>query len=146
MQISSRFSIAIHIFACIETFRKNCKLTSNTLAESINVNPVIIRRVLQQLKNRGLITVARGSGGASIAKPLGEISLYDVYAAVECIEEGRLFRFHEKPNQDCPVGRNIHSVLGNKMEQIQKTMEEEMTRITLEEVIKDIQDRIEKET
>ena len=69
MQISSRFTMAIHIFACIDTFEKDHKLTSEFLASSVNVNPVVIRRLLQQLKAAKLITVTRGSGGAAIAKP-----------------------------------------------------------------------------
>lgn len=72
MQISSRFTIAVHILACIDTFDGRYKLTSDFLAESVNVNPVIIRRLLLQLKAAGLVNVRRGSGGASIARPLGE--------------------------------------------------------------------------
>lgn len=54
MQISSRFTIAIHIFTCMETFGGEYKITSDFLASSINVNPVIIRKILSQLKNAGL--------------------------------------------------------------------------------------------
>lgn len=69
MQISSRFTLAVHIFACIETFQDARKVTSEFLAGSTNVNPVIIRKILGQLKAAGLVEVARGTGGASIAKP-----------------------------------------------------------------------------
>lgn len=137
MQISSRFTIAIHIFACIDTFEKDYKLTSDFLAGSVNVNPVVIRRILQQLKQAGLITVARGSGGASIAKPLDEIKFLDVYKAVECVSSGELFHFHENPSDKCPVGRNIHKVLDDKLDSIQKAMEDEMARITIADVIED---------
>ena len=60
MQISSRFTIAVHIFDCIETFQGKYKLTSDFLASSVNVNPVIIRKILSQLRNAGLVNVARG--------------------------------------------------------------------------------------
>ena len=95
MQISSRFTIAVHIFACIDTFKEEFKLTSEFLAASINVNPVIIRKILSQLKAAGLVKVQRGSGGASIAKPLDEITFFDIYQAVECVEHGESFSFHE---------------------------------------------------
>ena len=75
MQISSRFTIAIHIFACIDAFEDEYKITSDFLADSVNVNPVVIRKILSQLKGAGLIDVRRGSGGASIAKPKDEITL-----------------------------------------------------------------------
>ncbi len=76
MQISSRFTIAVHVLICIETFKNDYKVTSDFLASSVNVNPVVIRRLLQQLKKAGLITVKRGSGGADIEKPLEEVKFY----------------------------------------------------------------------
>ena len=119
MQISGRFTIAVHILICIETFKDDYKITSDFLASSVNVNPVVIRRLLQQLKKAGIINVKRGSGGAYIEKPLDEITLLDVYNAVECIDNGNLFHFHENPNSRCPVGRNIHSVLDRRLDSIQ---------------------------
>lgn len=145
MQISSRFTIAVHIFACIETFKVDSKITSDFLASSVNVNPVIIRKILSQLKNAGLVEVQRGSGGASIAKPLEEISFRDIYFAVECIDNGELFHFHENSNHDCPVGRNIHNILDSKLEQVQKALENELQKITLADVIKDTRYYIDKE-
>ena len=143
MQISSRFTIAVHIFVCIDTFKDDCKITSDFLASSVNVNPVIIRKILSQLKNAGLVEVQRGSGGTSISKPLEEINLLDIYFAVECIDNGELFHFHENPNHKCPVGRNIHNVLDSKLEQVQKALENELQKITLADIIKDTQYYIE---
>ncbi len=137
MQISSRFTLAVHIFACIDVFKDDYKVTSEFLAGSTNVNPVIVRKILGQLKAAGLVEVARGSGGASIPKPLGEISFLDIYNAVECIEKGELFHFHENPNAECPVGRNIHVVLDDKLMRVQKAMEAELFSITLEDVMRD---------
>ncbi len=140
MQISSRFTIAIHIFCCIDVFEKDYKITSDFLAGSVNVNPVVIRRLLAQLKAAGLITVARGTGGAAIARPLDEITFYDVYMAVECIEDNELFHFHENPSTSCPVGRNIYKGLDDKLKRVQAAMEREMKGIT----VKDVKDDIEK--
>ena len=137
MQISSRFTLAVHIFACIDVFKDDYKVTSEFLAGSTNVNPVIVRKILGQLKAAGLVEVVRGSGGASIPKHLGEISFLDIYNAVECIEKGELFHFHENPNAECPVGRNIHVVLDDKLMRVQKAMEAELFSITLEDVMRD---------
>ena len=139
MQISSRFTIALHIFACIVTFGQDHKITSEFLADSVNVNPVIIRKLLSQLKGAGLVTVQRGSGGTALAKPPEDITFLDVYRAVECVEKGELFHFHENPNRKCPVGRNIHHVLDEKLQQIQRAMEQEMAGITVADVIRDTQ-------
>ncbi len=138
MQISSRFTIAIHIFSCINTFEKERKVTSDFLASSVEVNPVVIRRILLQLKAAGLVSVQRGTGGTAITKPLDEITFLDIYKAVECIEDGKLFHFHENPNMECPVGRNIHKVLDEKLERVQKAMEQEMDSITLADIVRDL--------
>ncbi len=139
MQISSRFTIAIHMLACMDVFQDEYKITSDFLASSINVNPVIIRKILSQLKDAGLIEVKRGPGGATIAKPLDEITFFDVYQSVDCIEENTLFHFHENPNMDCPVGKNIHQVLDDKLLRIQAAMEQELKSITLADMASDLE-------
>lgn len=137
MQISSRFTLAVHIFACIDTFQDDYKVTSDFLAGSTNVNPVIVRKILGQLKAAGLVDVARGSGGASVARPLDEITFLDIYRAVECVENGELFHFHENPNPECPVGKNIHLILDEKLDRVQTAMERELASITLADVKRD---------
>ncbi|MCI9545173.1 MAG: Rrf2 family transcriptional regulator [Lachnospiraceae bacterium] len=137
MQISSRFTIAVHVLICIEAFKNDYKVTSDFLASSVNVNPVVIRRLLQQLKKAGLINVKRGSGGADIEKPLDEITLLDLYHAVECVENGELFHFHESPNPLCPVGKNIHALLDGRLDEVQKAMEEEMSSVSIQDIMND---------
>ena len=137
MQISSRFTVAAHMLICIEMFKNERKVTSDFLASSVNVNPVVIRRILQQLKGAGIVTVTRGSGGADTAKPLDEITLLDLYNAVECVDDGALFHFHEDPNQLCPVGRSIHAVLDGRLEDIQRAMEEQMKSVTIRDIVED---------
>ena len=139
MQISSRFTLAIHIFACVDIFKNDYKVTSDFISKSTNVNPVIIRKILLQLRNAGLIEVARGTGGTTITRPLSEITFLDIYRAVECVEDNTLFHFHENPNEKCPVGRNIHNVLDDKLQRVQAAMERELRSITLEDVKKDLE-------
>lgn len=131
MQISSKFTVALHIFTCVDAFKDEYKVTSDFLAGSINTNPVIVRRLLAKLKNAGLIKVARGTGGIELTRPLNKISFLDVYAAIEPENNADLFRFHESPNPKCPVGRNIHNLLDGKLAAIQEAMESEMKRYTI---------------
>lgn len=143
MQISSRFTMAIHMFACIETFTDR-KMTSDFMAASIGTNPVIVRKLLQQLKAAGLIEVSRGTGGVTVTKPLDEITFLDVYKAVECTPDEQLFHFHENPNPKCPVGKNIHHVLDDRLNQVQKAMEDKLATMTLADVKNDVALCIEK--
>lgn len=142
MQISSRFTLAVHILVCIDTFKNQYKVTSDFLASSTNVNPVIVRKILGQLKNADLVEVARGSGGATITRPLNEITFLDIYKAVECVESGELFHFHENPNDKCPVGHNIHNVMDKRLNQVQQAMENELESITLADVAEDLKQYI----
>ena len=144
MQISSRFTIALHIFTCVDTFKGEYKITSEFLAGSINTNPVIIRKILTQLKNAGLITVARGTGGILPTRTLNEISFYDVYQAIEPVENGDLFNFHSSPNPQCPVGKNIHALLDDKLKTIQLAMENEMKKYTLDDLRIEMQELLKK--
>ena len=145
MQITSRFTIALHIFTCVETFKDDYKVTSDFLASSINTNPVIIRKILSQLKNAGLITVARGTGGITPTRAITEITFYDVYQAIEPVENGDLFHFHEAPNPECPVGRNIHSLLDDKLKAIQDAMEAEMKKYTVADLDAGLKEILKKE-
>ena len=138
MQISSRFTIAIHILICIALYGEKEPATSESLARSIGAHPVVIRRILGQLRRARLITVARGrEGGAHIARPLAEITLADIFRATECIGDDTLFSFHEKPNPACPIGRSIHTILDGRLDAIQCAMERAMEAVTLADLVKE---------
>lgn len=143
MRITSRFTMAIHLLTAIEVFKSDYKVTSDFLASSINTNPVVVRRLLQQLKAAGLIEVARGSGGTTLKKKPEEITLYDVYQAVDCVENGELFHFHDAPNQKCPVGRNMHTVLDKRLVKMQEALENEMKSSSIEDILNETRQLIE---
>ena len=138
MQITSRFTVAVHMLLCMDVFQDEYKVTSEFLAGSIGVNPVIIRKLLSQLKDAGLAKVRRGPGGAVPARPLEEITFLDIYRAVDCIGGDALFHFHENPSPGCPVGKNIHRVLDGRLLQVQDAMERELKTITLAMVKQDL--------
>ena len=138
MQITSKFTIAAHIIAAIDYFKDSEKVTSNFLAGSVGANPVIVRNVMGNLKESGIIAISQGKSGISLAKELDEITFYDVYKAVDCVDDEGLFHFHEKPNINCPVGRNIHSAMDEKLQRVQNIMENELSRITMADVVTDV--------
>ncbi len=140
MQFSSRLTIATHILLCIETFKDDYKVTSNFLASSVNTNPVIVRNILGLLSSAGIVEIKAGVGGASLAKSPNEITLLDIFKAVE--KEESLFHFHENPNPQCPVGRTVHSVMDGKLDNIQSAMENEMDKITLNQLVKETKEQI----
>ncbi len=137
MQITSKFTIAVHIITAIDFFKDTEKVTSNFLAGSVGANPVIVRNVMGQLKEVGIIEISQGKSGITLAKDLEDITFFDIYKAVDCINEQGLFHFHENPNAACPVGRNIHKSTDDRLKKIQLAMEDEMKQITLADVVAD---------
>jgi len=131
-QISTRFSMAVHTLSLITVNPGDC--TGDFIAASVNTNPVIIRRIMGMLKKAGLVDVRPGVGGASLLKSPEEITLLDVYRAVDVIEENELFRIHEQPNYKCPVGRNIERVLQSELKEAQAAMEHRLAQTTLSQL------------
>ena len=146
MQIGSKFTIGVHILTAIDYFKDRDRVNSEFLAGSIGVNPVIVRTVISQLREAGIVQTQRGSSGAELTKRLDEITLYDVYKAVGSVdkEEG-LFHFHEQPNPDCPVGRNIHRVLDRHLLDAQRAMEERLRSTTLADIVEDTKTAVKNE-
>ena len=140
MKITSRFTVAVHTLLVIYLFGGRRKTTSEFIADSVQVNPVVIRRTLLSLKAAGMVEVKAGSGGASIVKDLNDITLYDVYRAVDSVE-GELFHFHEHPNPDCPVGKNIHALLDDCLADAQRAMENELKQVTLASLAEELKQK-----
>ncbi len=134
LQISSRFTIAVHILECIRHFEGEISITSEFLSGSIGVNAVIIRRIISQLKSAGLVKVGPGKIGVLSARDLDDVTLYDVYSAVEAVSSEGLFHFHSNPNPKCPVGKNIHALLDDSLREIQRSFEDRMRSITLKDL------------
>ena len=145
MQITSKFTTAVHILTCIDVFSSQMRVTSEFLSGSTGVNAVIIRNVLAQLKAAGIVRTRQGSGGAHLARSLNEITLYDIYQAVDCVDNDGLFHFHENPNAECPVGRNIHKVMDGRLSAVQTALENELKKTTLAEIVSDTKNIIEAE-
>lgn len=147
MQIGSKFTIGVHIITAIDYFKDMDRVNSEFLAGSIGVNPVIVRTVISQLREAGIVQTKRGSSGAELAKRLDEITLYDIYEAVGSVdsEEG-LFHFHEQPNPECPVGKNIHRVLDQRLMDAQRAMEEKLKSVTLADIAEDTKQAVTDET
>ncbi len=145
MQISTKFTIAIHVLTAVKYFQDDYKITSEFLASSVGSNPVIIRNIMSQLREAGIIDIKRGPGGIDITRELDQITFLDIYKAVETNSEEVLFKFHENPNPDCPVGRNIRSSLDNTLQSIQDGFEKNLKSHTVAEVYEITLNAIKKE-
>ncbi|CAN5395979.1 Rrf2 family transcriptional regulator [soil metagenome] len=136
MAANSQFSMAIHILTLLAGAGDE-NMKSECIAGSVNTNAVVIRRVLGQLAQAGLVTSQTGAfGGTRLTKSPSEIHLCEIYKAVAC---GEVFALHAKsPNQDCPIGRNIEAVLCNLQKEIDKAVGERLGEYTLANIIEKV--------
>lgn len=137
MQISNRFTLAVYILVYIETFKNDFKVSSEFLARSTNVNPAVIRKILRQLKAANIIEGGKRIGCGVISRPLEEITLLDIYRAVEYRQKGKSFLFHEKPDMVCDVGKRTYFFLEKKLGNIQYQIEQELHLVTMADVIEE---------
>ena len=142
MQTSSRLSTATHMMILIYMLGDKHRLTSESIAKSVQVNPVMIRRLLGSLKEAGLVSVAPGKGGAKALKNAEEVTLWDLYAAVEAPAEECVFGFHDCDRSHCPVAKNMHAVLDKHLQDAQDAMRESLQKVTMADICRDmIQER-----
>jgi len=138
MRFATRFPIAVHVLTILG-MEFDPDPTSDYMAESVGVNPVMVRNVTGKLRRAGLVSSSQGKAGTHLAKRLDAITLLEVFRAVETEEE--LFSMHENPNPDCPVGGNVDSVLDGVFSQAQKAMEESLGSTTMADIVKQIRNR-----
>ena len=137
MQISMKCSIAVHCLIFMHEAQGIAKVTSGLLAESTGSNPVVIRNILSALKKAGLITVPRGTGGAELCLDPSQITLYQIYAALEPKGIASLIGIHPCQGRRCPVAQNIRKVLETPYHRIEDAVKEAMEDITLQSMIQE---------
>jgi Rrf2 family protein len=139
MQTSSRFAVAVHILALMAGADDE-PIKSDQMAGSVNTNPVVIRRILCSLSRAELVTSQTGAaGGSRLARKAGQISLLDVYRAVE---EGGVFALHrQSPSRRCIVGGAIEPVLKDVLCEVNLAVEQVLAKTTIEQVFQSVRER-----
>ena len=137
MHISNKCSIAVHCLIFIYEYGEDKKVTSELLSLSTGCNPVTIRNIVSALKKDGIIDVKFGTGGAKLAVPIQDISLYRICAAVDPKAIDNMIGVHSTPSPFCTVGRNIGSVLDRTYDTIKEDFISSMKSITMERIVND---------
>lgn len=135
MRTANRFAVAVHILALTESARPG-EATSEWMAGSIGVNPVVVRNVTGLLRRAALVETRQGVPGAALARPAKEITLRDVYRAVE--EDEEIFSIHPKPNPDCPTGAHIQDTLETVFADAERALADRLAQTSLADVVLDL--------
>ncbi len=140
MPTSSRLIVATHVLAALALAR-GTPVSSEALARSVNTNPAFVRRLLGALAKAGLTASQMGPfGGALLDRPAEEITLFDVYRAVD---DPTVFAFHPHgPNPKCPIGRSIVPILEAEVAAATKALERSLAATTIADVASRITARV----
>lgn len=136
MASNTQFSIAVHLMIALG-FKCERQATSSELALSINTSPSFVRRILSKLSKANLVATTTGKSGACVlAKKPQEISLLEIYKAVDA---PKTFVIHDYPVQgNCAVSCNIESVMQKVLARAQNSFEGNLGETTLAQVIADV--------
>ncbi|MGN6712025.1 transcriptional regulator, BadM/Rrf2 family [Anaerocolumna jejuensis DSM 15929] len=137
MRVSTQFPIAVHALMMVAYFPET-RITSDLAAESAGCNSVIIRNIFLKLKKAGLLSVRPGRGKMKLAKPISDITLWDIYSAVETDETDEIFKFHPNTSDTCPVGCNIRCLLLSHLDNAVAAMRAELSSVTLEDLTQEL--------
>lgn len=125
--------MAVHVLAVL-AYKEGDRVTSAALAQSVNTNPVIIRRLLLALQRAKLVETCKGLGaGSRLSRAPMRINLAEVYRAVE---ECRSFaKPSRKPSAACPVARWVRTTMDSIFQSAQRAMERDLEKTTLADVV-----------
>jgi len=132
--LNGRFAISIHILSLLSMEEG---VSSEYIADSININPVLVRKELSRLKKANLIETKEGkNGGSFLARSPRKISLADVYKATY---EKPLFKHSKnKPNPKCPMGKRIGEIMDEVNDEAQAALLKKLDSISIEKFVSQV--------
>ncbi|MCD8361592.1 MAG: Rrf2 family transcriptional regulator [Lachnospiraceae bacterium] len=135
MRVSKRFPLAVHALLFVAVLSPAKRVTSKLVAESTDTNAVTVRNLFLELAESGLLIASAGkNGGVHLAREPKDITLWDIYQAVETNNVEEIFKIYEG-NDTCPVGKNFYQVLYPHMASAVEAMKASMEQVTLEALI-----------
>ncbi|MFZ2352454.1 Rrf2 family transcriptional regulator [Paucilactobacillus nenjiangensis] len=135
MKYSHKLSDAVHVLSYVEIY-KDGDLSSNAIADSIESNPSLVRRLMSSLVQGGLLETRPGSVSPKLTRPTNQITLLDIYNAIEI--DHNFLHVDEKTNPACVVGGNIQDALNDVYAKVQQDAEASMQQVKLSSIIDDI--------
>lgn len=131
--MDTKFSVAVHTLVMFSETEE--QLTSEKIANSVNTNASYIRKIIALLKKADLLIRHKGSFNYFLGKAKDEMTLLDIYKAVQQEEHVKVIYTHQQANQACPVGSTINKVLDPIVEHAERQLEMDLASQTLADVI-----------
>jgi Rrf2 family protein len=131
MNKDTRLSGVLHVLLHLDQAKE--PLTSDMLAKTMGTNPAVFRRTMAGLRNAGYVHSEKGHGGGwSLARPLSEITLFDVY---EALGHSGLFAFGLRNDlPDCQVEVAVNAALSNTMAEAEALLIAKFKEVSLDQI------------
>jgi len=127
--IPGKFAITLHILTLL-TKAPDEFLSSEYIAGSMNINPVLVRKEIGNLKKHHVVESREGKfGGTRLAKPAGDISLEEIFNMT--FDTVSLGYSKNDPNPNCPVGKKINENLDVLYKSISAKIRKQLKDISL---------------
>lgn len=139
MRADSRLSRMLHVL--IHMDRHEGPVTSELIARMLNTNPVVVRRTMAGLREQGYLVSEKGHGGGwALARPLDEISLRDIYAA---LGEPTVFAIGVADDDPkCLVEQAVNAAVGEALREAEERLLARFGEITIGELARDFDRRM----
>lgn len=136
MQGNSRFAVGVHAMALVmiaQEMRKGRPVTSQAIAAMVGAHPVHVRRVMGSLREAGLVESQSGPmGGWELTRDPREITLYDIYLA---LEPDLPFELPARmPEACCRFAPFLPQALAGAMESAKSALLQHLRSVTLDHV------------
>ncbi|MEM6275300.1 MAG: Rrf2 family transcriptional regulator [Myxococcota bacterium] len=133
MKRNSKMSLALHALGHLGQ-DVDRKLTSETLAAQNETNSVVVRRVLGQLREAGLVSSEKGrDGGWSLARSPREITVADVYIALGEPFMTAAAKGEDNP-PDCKVEAALHHVVDSALADAEALLIGRLKAVTIADI------------
>jgi Rrf2 family protein len=141
MASNSRLATAIHTMGMVAAMGECTNVKSESIAESVGTNAVVVRRIIGSLVKHGLIEVQMGSGGGSrITRPPNEITLAEIYLA---LEEGSLFQVPIlEESHGCKMGVIVRPVISEILLDAENDLLRKLESVTLADLMSRVMQRL----
>jgi Rrf2 family protein len=141
MKGDNRLSRMLHVL--IHLGQQEGPATSELMAQMLNTNPVVVRRTMAGLREKGFVRAERGHGGGwSLARPLQDITLLDVYRAIDEPAIFALGMAEDTPR--CLVEQAVNAALENELREAREKLLKRFEGITLATLTEDFERRARK--
>ncbi len=138
MRGNTQLAVATHVLMLVGAYGNDIKVTSDFISGSAGINPVLIRNIFTKLKKAGILLTSAGRGQTRLARPAAEITLWDIYTAVESESSLDIFKIHRNTSPECPVGRFISANLVTHLDDAVLAMRAKMSQTTLATLIAEL--------